>query len=64
MKVLIADRIASEGIDILSKHAEVDVKTGLKPEELLAIIGDYEALVVRSETKATQEIIEAGKMAA
>ena len=61
MKVLVADSVDKEGIDILSKHVEVDVKTGLKPEELLAIIGDYEALMVRSQTKVTAEIIEAGK---
>jgi D-3-phosphoglycerate dehydrogenase len=60
MKVLVADPIAKEGIDLLSKHAEVDVRTGLKLEELSAIIGGYEALVVRSETRVTAEIIKAG----
>jgi len=39
----------------------VDVKTGLKPEELAGIIGDYDALVVRSATKAPANIVEAGK---
>ena len=61
MKVLVADPIAPEGIEILKKSAEVDVKTGLKPEELLAIIGEYEGLMVRSETKVTAKVIEAGK---
>ena len=61
MKVLVADPIAPEGIEILKKSADVDVKTGLKPEELLAIIGEYEGLMVRSETKVTAKIIEAGK---
>jgi len=61
MKVLIADRIAAEGIEILRAHAEVDVKTGLSRDELVSIIGDYDALMVRSDTKVTQEIIEAGK---
>ncbi len=60
MKVLIADPIAQEGIDYLSKHAEVDIKLGLKPEQLAAIIGDYEALIVRSESKATAEVITRG----
>jgi D-3-phosphoglycerate dehydrogenase len=41
--------------------AEVDVKTGLKEAELVAIIGDYEGLVVRSQTQVTAPIIEAGK---
>lgn len=61
MKVLIADSISKEGIDILKPCAQVDVKTGLKPEELISIIGDYEALVVRSQTQVTAKIIEAGK---
>jgi len=61
MKVLIADPLADEGIDILRRHAEVDVKTGLKAEELIAIIGDYEALIVRSQTKVTDKVIQAGK---
>jgi D-3-phosphoglycerate dehydrogenase len=60
MKVLVADPVAPEGVEILKKHAEVDVKTGLKPEELAAIIGEYEGLMVRSETKVTAKIIEAG----
>ena len=61
MKVLIADPVAKEGIELLQAQVEVDVKLKLKPEELKNIIGDYEALVVRSETQVTSEIIEAGK---
>jgi D-3-phosphoglycerate dehydrogenase len=61
MKVLIADPISKEGIDILGSCAEVDVKTELTPEEIISIIGDYEALVVRSQTKVTAEVIAAGK---
>ncbi|MEO2141173.1 MAG: phosphoglycerate dehydrogenase, partial [bacterium] len=60
-KILVADPIGAEGVDLLKTHAEVDVKTGMKPPELLAIIADYEGLVVRSETKVTKEIIEAAK---
>ena len=60
MKVLVSDSISSNGVEILRKAGlEVDVKTGLKPEELKAIIGDYHALIVRSATKATAEIIGA-----
>ena len=61
MKVLIADKLAEEGINILRPHAEVDVKTGLKPEELIAIIGDYDGLIVRSQTQVTAPVIQAGK---
>ncbi len=43
------------------RFAEVDVKTGLTPKELIATIGDYEALVVRSQTKVTADVIRAGK---
>ncbi len=58
-KVLVSDPIAQEGIDILRQAAEVDVKTGLTPDELIGIIGDYDALAVRSETKATAAVLEA-----
>ncbi len=61
MKVLIADPVSDEGIDIIRPHAQVDVKTGLKPEELISIIGDYDALVVRSQTQVTAEVIKAGE---
>ena len=61
MKVLVADPIAQEGLEILKGKVDVDVKTGLKPEELIKIIGDYDALIVRSETQATPDIIKAGK---
>jgi D-3-phosphoglycerate dehydrogenase len=60
MKVLVADPIDKAGVEALQSEVEVDIKTGLKPEELKAVIGQYEALIVRSETKATAEIIEAG----
>ena len=61
MKVLVTDSISEEGIAVLRDCARVDVKNKLTPEELKAIIGDYEALMVRSQTKVTAEIIEAGK---
>ena len=61
MKVLIADPISDEGIDILRDHAQVDIKPGLAPEELISTIGDYDALVVRSQTKVSAKVIEAGQ---
>jgi D-3-phosphoglycerate dehydrogenase len=61
MKVLIADPVSEEGIETLRQCAEVDVKTGLAPEELIPIIGDYEALIVRSQTQVTAGVIAAGK---
>ncbi len=61
MKVLVAESIGDEGINLLSNDAEVDIRLGLKPEELTSIIGNYEALVVRSQIKVTASMIEAGK---
>lgn len=62
MKILVSDKLSEKGIEILKNGGlEVDVKTGLKPEELVKIIGEYDGLVVRSATKATPEIISAGK---
>ncbi len=62
MKILIADPIAAECAEFLRAHdVEVDTKLKLKAEELKAIIGDYDALIVRSETKASAEIIQAGE---
>jgi D-3-phosphoglycerate dehydrogenase len=59
-KILVSDPIATEGIELLRTQGEVDVKLRLDPQELISIIGEYDALVVRSETKATAEVIEAG----
>ena len=61
MRVLVTEAIAEEGLEILSSCAQVDVRLGLEPEEILAVISDYDALVVRSQTQASAEIIEAGK---
>ena len=61
MKVLATDGVSEEGIACLKSCAQVDMKPALKPEELTAIIGDYEALVVRSASLVTAHVIEAGK---
>lgn len=60
-KVLVSDSLAKEGIEVFKKvpGIEVDVKTGLKPDELKAIIGQYDALAVRSATNVTSDIIAA-----
>ncbi len=62
LKVLVSDKLSEKGVDILRKAGfDVDVNTGLKPEELKDIIGQYEGLVVRSSTKAAPDIINAAK---
>ncbi|MBF0522657.1 MAG: phosphoglycerate dehydrogenase [Candidatus Omnitrophica bacterium] len=60
-RILISDKMADEGVSILTAEPEFDVdyKPGLKPEELKAIIKDYEAIVIRSATKLKADIIEA-----
>ncbi|TNF52403.1 phosphoglycerate dehydrogenase [bacterium] len=61
-KVLISDNLSPKGVKILKKAGlQVDIKTGLKPQELKKEIGQYGALVVRSATKVTSEIIDAAK---
>ncbi|MRR18154.1 MAG: phosphoglycerate dehydrogenase [Deltaproteobacteria bacterium] len=60
-RVLVSDSMAPEVAEILGNAPgiKVDVKTGLKPDELKAVIKDYDALIVRSATKVTAEIIDA-----
>lgn len=62
-RVLVSDPISEKGVEALAAAPDisVDVKTGLKPEELLEIIGDYHGLVVRSQTKVTAEVFAAAK---
>jgi len=59
-KVLVTDHISEEGIKKLREFAEVDVELELSNEELKERIAGYDALVIRSGTKVTKEIIEAG----
>jgi len=59
-RVLVSDPLAEEGLEILKKVCDVDVKTDLKEDELCRIIGDYDALLVRSSTEVTAKVIEAG----
>ena len=62
MKVLICDPIADQGVEMMRQAGiEVDVKTGLAPEELERTIGGYDAIVVRSATQVRKPIIEAGE---
>ncbi|MGB3633344.1 MAG: phosphoglycerate dehydrogenase [Rubrobacteraceae bacterium] len=59
MKVLISEKLADRGVELLEKEFEVDVLLGLSPEELLERIGEYDGLIIRSATKVTAEVIEA-----
>ncbi len=62
VKILVSDPVSEQGIEILKKEFDVDIATGLAPAELIKRIGNYEALIVRSETQVTKDVINAGKM--
>jgi D-3-phosphoglycerate dehydrogenase len=57
-KVLITEKIADEGIALLEKELEVHNRDGISREELLEIIDQYDALIVRSVTKVNEELIK------
>lgn len=61
MKILISDNFSARGVEVLHRFEQfqVDQNVGLKPDELKKIMGDYDALIVRSETKVTADIIAA-----
>ncbi|MBF0499802.1 MAG: 3-phosphoglycerate dehydrogenase [Candidatus Riflebacteria bacterium] len=63
IKVLIADSINAGAIEILKKHPafDVTVKTKMSPNELVAFIPPFQAVVIRSASKITRPVIEAGK---
>ncbi|NBC33160.1 MAG: phosphoglycerate dehydrogenase [Alphaproteobacteria bacterium] len=59
-KVLISDKLSPQAEEIFrSRGLEVDVKTGLSPDALREIIGDYDGLAIRSATKVTSDILAA-----
>ncbi len=61
-KVLISDKLSPAAVDIFKQRGvQADVKPGLNKAELLAIIGDYDGLAIRSATKVTAEVIRAAK---
>jgi D-3-phosphoglycerate dehydrogenase len=60
MNILVSDSLSPKGVEVLERAGfSVSVKTKLSKEELLEEIGNYEALIVRSATKVTKEVIEA-----
>lgn len=62
MKVLICDKLDTAAIEKMRQAGlTVDDKAGIKPDELLNLVCDYDIMVVRSATKANKEVIEKGK---
>src|SRR3978361_1926310 len=59
-KVLISDKLSPAAVDIFrARGIAVDLKPGLSPAELRAVIGDYDGLAIRSATKVTRELLDA-----
>ncbi|HKU97666.1 MAG TPA: phosphoglycerate dehydrogenase [Vineibacter sp.] len=57
-KVLISDELSPRAVEIFKERGvDVDVKVGLKPDQLRAIVGDYDGLAIRSATKVTAEVL-------
>ena len=62
-RVLIADPIADEGVALLRQGADVDVRTGLAPDDFREALAGYDGLVVRSEAKVTADALaNAGRL--
>ncbi|HOJ09720.1 MAG TPA: phosphoglycerate dehydrogenase [Clostridiales bacterium] len=62
MKVIVTDKMADDGIRYLRENGfEVDTPFGISPEELLEVIENYDAIIVRSATKVTEKVIERAK---
>lgn len=59
MKVLVADALSDAGVEVLSKRFDVDVRTGLPKDELIAAIGAYDAVVIRSATTIDADVLAA-----
>ncbi len=58
MRVLVKEKISRAGVELLKEHFDVDVRTDMTDAELKERVNDYDALIVRSATKVTAEILE------
>jgi D-3-phosphoglycerate dehydrogenase / 2-oxoglutarate reductase len=59
-RILITEPIAQEGIDLLQyelPEAQIDVRLDLSPERLMGLIGNYTILIIRSQTRVTEELL-------
>ncbi len=61
-KVLVLDGVDQSAIDVLNGSCDVDVRATIDPDELKKIIGNYDAMIVRSQTKVTADIINASNL--
>ena len=60
MRILVAEEVAREGLELLAARHEVDERIGCTRDELTAILPDYDALIVRSQVKVDADLIAAG----
>jgi len=63
MKIIVTDEVSPEGLALLTQEPRIqlDVKLGLKKDELLAMIGDYDAIITRSGTQVDKDLLDAAK---
>ena len=59
MKVFVSNDISEKGVALLREHFDVDIMPNMEPAELIKVINNYDALVTRSLTRVTKEVIEA-----
>ena len=60
-RIFITADVAKEAKEILEKEFIVDIQPNMKEEELCQVIGDYDAIITRSQTKVTKAVIDAAK---
>ena len=63
MKIIVTDEVSPEGLALLTQEPRIqlDIKLGLKKEELLAAIGEYDAIITRSGTNVDRDLLDAAK---
>ena len=62
-KILISDKLATDGIDYLKAQNDIQIhfETGLSEDALCEIIGEFDALLIRSDTQVTPKLLQAAK---
>ena len=60
-KILVSDKLADDGINFLNEQSDIQVhiQVGMNEDELCEIIGEYDALLIRSDTKVTKRVLQA-----
>ncbi len=60
MKIIITEKVHEAGIKLIEKHVQADIKYGIKREELLNCIKEYDAMIIRADTPIDKELMDAG----